>query len=182
MAAVDAQFYWMSAKVPNDQFLLYAFDGEPTDLERAVAQVYRRARGCPGLGMRVQDRGALAYPQWVPTPVQRDQLVCHDLADRSWQGCLAAVVGLASKQLDMRRMPWRLHVFTPVHDVPGVSGLGTVAVMQFAHALGDGARGFGDGRVAVRPAGRGSRNSQVACGFPAVAGRPCGPRSSPTGS
>lgn len=74
MAAVDAQFYWMSAKVPNDQFLLYAFDGEPTDLERAVAQVYRRARGCPGLGMRVQDRGALAYPQWVPTPVQRDQL------------------------------------------------------------------------------------------------------------
>lgn len=140
MAAVDAQFYWMSAKVPNDQFLLYAFDGEPTDLERAVAQVYRRARGCPGLGMRVQDRGALAYPQWVPTPVQRDQLVCHDLADRSWQGCLAAVVGLASKQLDMRRMPWRLHVFTPVHDVPGVSGLGTVAVMQFAHALGDGAR------------------------------------------
>lgn len=29
MAAVDAQFYWMSAKVPNDQFLLYAFDGEP---------------------------------------------------------------------------------------------------------------------------------------------------------
>lgn len=112
MAAVDAQFYWMSAKVPNDQFLLYAFDGEPTDLERAVAQVYRRARGCPGLGMRVQDRGALAYPQWVPTPVQRDQLVCHDLADRSWQGCLAAVVGLASKQLDMRRMPWRLHVFT----------------------------------------------------------------------
>lgn len=140
MAAVDAQFYWMSAKVPNDQFLLYAFDGEPTDLERAVAQVYRRARGCPGLGMRVQDRGALAYPQWVPTPVQRDQLVCHDLADRSWQGCLAAVVGLAGKQLDMRRMPWRLHVFTPVHDVPGVSGLGTVAVMQFAHALGDGAR------------------------------------------
>lgn len=112
MAAVDAQFYWMSAKVPNDQFLLYAFDGEPTDLERAVAQVYRRARGCPGLGMRVQDRGALAYPQWVPTPVQRDQLVCHDLADRSWQGCLAAVVGLAGKQLDMRRMPWRLHVFT----------------------------------------------------------------------
>lgn len=74
MAAVDAQFYWMSAKVPNDQFLLYAFDGEPTDLERAVAQVYRRARGCPGLGMRVQDRGALAYPQWVPTPVQRDQV------------------------------------------------------------------------------------------------------------
>jgi len=31
MTAVDAQFYWMSAKVPSDEFLLYAFDGEPTD-------------------------------------------------------------------------------------------------------------------------------------------------------
>ncbi|HUH67742.1 MAG TPA: hypothetical protein VLZ05_02040, partial [Mycobacterium sp.] len=24
MAAVDAQFYWMSAKIANDEFLLYA--------------------------------------------------------------------------------------------------------------------------------------------------------------
>ena len=35
MAAVDAQFYWMSAKIPNDEFLLYAFDGEPADLDAA---------------------------------------------------------------------------------------------------------------------------------------------------
>jgi hypothetical protein len=36
MTAVDAQFYWMSAKVPSDDFVLYAFEGEPTDFERAV--------------------------------------------------------------------------------------------------------------------------------------------------
>jgi hypothetical protein len=44
MTAVDAQFYWLSAKVPSDQFLLYAFDGEPTDFERAVDDVRGRAK------------------------------------------------------------------------------------------------------------------------------------------
>ncbi len=33
--AVDAQFYWMSAKLPNDQFLLYAFDVEPVGVRLA---------------------------------------------------------------------------------------------------------------------------------------------------
>ncbi len=47
MTAVDAQFYWMSAKVPSDEFLLYAFDGEPTDFERAVDEVRNRAQDCP---------------------------------------------------------------------------------------------------------------------------------------
>jgi WS/DGAT C-terminal domain len=140
MAAVDAQFYWMSAKVPNDEFLLYAFDGEPADLGRAMAQVCRRARACPDLTMRVRDGCALRYPQWVPTAVEPGQVVCHDVADRSWRACLAAVVGLVGDQLDIRRMPWRVHVFTPVHGIPGVGGPGTVAVMQVPHALADGAR------------------------------------------
>ena len=54
MAAVDAQFYWMSAKIGNDQFLLYVFDGEPADVEEAVTQVIRRARRCRDLGLRVE--------------------------------------------------------------------------------------------------------------------------------
>jgi hypothetical protein len=140
MAAVDAQFYWMSAKVPNDDFLLYAFDGEPADWARAIEQVCRRARICPDLTMRVQDGSSLTYPRWVPAAIGPEQVVRHDLADRSWSDCLAAVAGLAGAQLDTRRMPWRLHVFTPVFGVPGVTGPGTVAVMQVAHALADGAR------------------------------------------
>jgi hypothetical protein len=44
MAAVDAQFYWMSAKIPNDEFLLYAFGGEPTATGRR-----RRCCAVPGL-------------------------------------------------------------------------------------------------------------------------------------
>ena len=140
MAAVDAQFYWMSAKVPNDDFLLYAFDGEPADLGRAIEQVCRRARACPDLTMRVHDGSALTYPQWVPAGVGPEQLVRHELTDHSWHGCLAAVVGLAGDQLDIRQMPWRLHVFTPVLGIPGVTGPGVVAVMQVAHALADGVR------------------------------------------
>ncbi|ORC01148.1 DUF1298 domain-containing protein, partial [Mycobacterium persicum] len=154
MAAVDAQFYWMSAKIPNDQFLLYAFDGDAVAAERAIAQLLDRARACPELRMRVHDRSALSYPRWVAAGVEREQVVRHGPTDGSWHGCLAAVAALADEQLDIRRMPWRVHVFTPVTGIPGVGGAGTVAVVQVAHALGDGARAsaragglFGNGRA-----------------------------------
>ncbi|WP_406817788.1 wax ester/triacylglycerol synthase domain-containing protein [Mycobacterium sp. M23085] len=140
MAAVDAQFYWMSAKIPSDEFLLYAFDGEPADYSRAVEQVRLRANAEPALTMRVRDRGRFRYPRWVPVSVTPDQVVRHSLADHSWDGVLASVAGLADDQLDVRRMAWRLHVFTPVRGIPGVTGSGTVAVLQVAHALADGAR------------------------------------------
>ena len=140
MAAVDAQFYWMSAKIPSDEFLLYAFDGEPADYPRAVEQLCARANAEPALTMRVRERGPLRYPQWIPMGVTSAQVMRHELAERSWDGVLATVAGLADDQLDVRRMAWRLHVFTPVRGVPGVTGLGTVAVLQVAHALADGAR------------------------------------------
>ncbi|MCV7349324.1 DUF1298 domain-containing protein [Mycobacterium parmense] len=141
MAAVDAQFYWLSAKVPNDEFLLYAFDGVPADRGRAVEEVLGRARACPDLAMRVRDDNRLTYPRWVPTPVTVEQVVFREPADPGWQGCLTAVAGLFRDQLDIRRMAWRLHVFTPVPGIPFVDGAGTVAVLQVPHALADGARG-----------------------------------------
>lgn len=140
MAAVDAQFYWMSGKIPSDEFLLYAFDGEPADYTDTVVQLRRRADTEPALTMRVRDRGPLRYPQWVPVSVAAQQVVRHELAEHSWDGVLGAVAGLADDQLDVRRMAWRLHVFTPVWGIPGVGGPGTVAVLQVAHALADGAR------------------------------------------
>jgi hypothetical protein len=141
MTAVDAQFYWMSAKVPSDQFLLYAFDGEPTDFERAVADVRRRAQACRALTVRVDDGSPLTYPSWVPTTLEPERVTRHQLDDDSWRGCLDAVVRLAADQLDIRRAPWRLHLFAPVRGLPGGTAPGTVAVMQVAHALADGTRG-----------------------------------------
>jgi hypothetical protein len=140
MTAVDAQFYWMSAKVPNDQFLLYAFDGEPTDFERAVEDVRSRAQACQALMLRVDDGSPLTYPSWVPTTLEPERVTRHQLDDDSWTGCLDAVVRLADDQLDSRRAPWRLHLFAPVRELPGGTRPGTVAVVQATHALADGGR------------------------------------------
>ena len=178
MTAVDAQFYWMSAKVPNDEFLLYAFDGEPTDFERAVDDVRSRAQACRALTVRVEDGSPLTYPSWVPTAVEPERVIRHQLDDDSWRGCLDAVVRLADDQLDIRRAPWRLHLFAPVHDLPGGTGPGTVAVMQVAHALADGASRLGAGRLAVRPGDSGARRGDVVAGFPALARRRCRSRPS----
>jgi hypothetical protein len=140
MTAVDAQFYWMSAKIPSDQFLLYAFAGEPTDFDRAVDDVRSRARACRALTVRVEDGSPLTYPSWVPTTLEPERVTRLQLDDCSWRGCLDAVVRLADDQLDIRRAPWRLRLFAPVHDLPGGTGPGTVAVLQVAHALADGTR------------------------------------------
>jgi hypothetical protein len=39
LSAVDAHMYWMSAKIPNDQFLLYGFGGTPSDLDEALRTI-----------------------------------------------------------------------------------------------------------------------------------------------
>jgi hypothetical protein len=140
MTAIDAQFYWMSAKIPSDEILLYAFDGLPTDLERAGDEVRTRASDCPALTVRVEDGSRLTYPRWVATTVEPDRIVRHHLDDDSWQSCLDAVCRIADDPLDSRQAPWRMHLFAPVRGIPGNTGPGTVAVMQFAHALCDGPR------------------------------------------
>src|SRR4029077_6327038 len=150
LSAVDAQMYWMSAKIPNDQFLLYGFSGVPSDVEETLASVRVRAGGCADLCLRVRDRGVLTYPAWVPGDVSPDQFVVHELDDNSWAGCLAAIARLPEHQLDAQAMNWRLHVFAPVDGLPG-AGVGTVVVLQATHVLGDWHPVFDAGGMAVRP-------------------------------
>ena len=140
LSAVDAQTYWLSAKIPNDAFLLYAFAGEVVDLERTLEGISQRAWASPEFRLRIEDGNPLRYPAWATGTVEAEQFVVHDLANNTWAGCLAAAVGLADHQLDPRRMAWQLHVFTPVEGVPG-TGVGTVAVLQTSHAFADGVRG-----------------------------------------
>jgi hypothetical protein len=138
LAAVDAQTYWMSAKIPNDQFLLYAFAGVPADLEQAVDVVRRRAQAAQELRLRIEDRNPFSYPAWVRSDIDADQVAVHEPVG-GWADCLTAVAALAEHQLDPRRNAWRVHVFPSVDDVPG-AGVGTIAVLQSAHVLGDGIR------------------------------------------
>ncbi len=58
LAAVDAQTYWMSAKIPNDQFLLYGFAGVPANLDQAIGVIRGRADECAELRLRVRDGNA----------------------------------------------------------------------------------------------------------------------------
>jgi hypothetical protein len=133
MAPADAHLLWLSAKVPNDQFLLYAFDGAAT--ESGVAELVRRAEGCPELRLRVVEDRRWHYPRWEPGQVRAEQFAVHDGGD--WQSCLDAMSALP--QLDTGQMPWRVNIFGEVTGVPGV-GVGAVVLVQMSHALGDGTR------------------------------------------
>lgn len=137
MAAADAQLFWLSAKVPNDQFLLYAFGGIPDDLDAAVGAVRRRAVSCPELSLRAVDDSRWRYPRWEPGPITDAHFTVRDGAGQDWQDCLDAVSRLS--QLDSTVAPWRVHVFPCVAAVPGGTA-GSVVVVQISHALGDGTR------------------------------------------
>ncbi|MGB5151231.1 MAG: DUF1298 domain-containing protein, partial [Mycobacterium sp.] len=147
LTAVDAQMFWMSARMPNDTFLLYGFDGVPADMDAAVGELVANALTSPDLSQRIEDESWWQYPTWVRHDVSAAQFTVHDLADTSWMGCLAAVNALVADQLDARVMPWRLHLFPGVRGIPGVAAAGTVAVLQITHALGGGGRTCGPAAV-----------------------------------
>jgi hypothetical protein len=140
MAAVDAQMLLLSAKIANDQFALFAFDGAPDDLGAAIGQLRYRAQLCADLCLRVADEHPWRYPRWVPGPVTSEQFIVHAGTGGDWQSCLDRVSQLAEQQLDVSQMCWRVHIFPDITDVPGASAATSVVVMQIAHALGDGTR------------------------------------------
>lgn len=130
MAAPDAQLLWLSATVPNDQFLLFVFDGSPN--LSAVEDIRRRAESIPELCLRVHDDGPWRYPRWVRGPVRPEQFVVHPGSPGEWQGCLESVERLLADQLEVSEMAWRVHILP--------SAKHCVVVVQIAHALGDGTR------------------------------------------
>ena len=140
LTPIDAQTFWLAAKIPNDTFLLFGFAGVPKHLERALDEIEARARSCPDLQLRVDDHKSLSYPAWASGGVDRSQFVVHELEDRTWAACLAGVCALIAEQVDAGVRAWRLHVFGEVVGIPGVDGAGTVAVLQISHALGGGGR------------------------------------------
>ena len=118
MAAADAQLLLLSAKVPNDQFLLYGFDAAPRG--DALEAIRRNADACEELKLRVLDDHPWRYPRWVRSELSADQFVVH--GDAQWPG------DSPPAQLDVSRMAWRVHLYA-----------GAV-VVQMSHALGDGSR------------------------------------------
>lgn len=142
MAAADAQLFWLSDKVPNDQFLLYAFDGTPADIAAATGEMGRRARRCPDLRLRAVDGNRWRYPRWESVDIADERFTVHAETGLDWQECLDVVARLS--QLDTSRMAWQVHVFPRVRGVPSIETgsvvAGSVVVMQISHSLGDGTR------------------------------------------
>lgn len=142
MSAVDAMWYWTSSAMPSDQFLVYGFTSPPTALDVVAGQIRRRAATIDDLRLRVTDVPAhLDRPYWRRAPVSADQVrVTHD--SMTWQACLDRIAQSMDDPLDARQQMWRLHLYGAVTPAPGVaegSDL-VVAVLQVAHALGDGRR------------------------------------------
>lgn len=132
--------FWMSAKIPNDTFLVYGFDGVPADLDLALEELVAQARASVDLSQRIDDSSRVHYPSWVPSAAERSRFTLHAPGERTWAGCLAAVRAVVHDQLDPRVTPWRLHIFAGIDGIPGVSGPGTVVALQITHALGGGGR------------------------------------------
>jgi hypothetical protein len=133
MSPVDAQMFWMSKKIPSDQFLVFGFDGPAADVGAAVAEVRSRAEACAELRLRVVDDCGIRYPRWVDGGVVLPAQFDVRTGGLSWAACLDRVSGLVDDQLDAREMCWRMIVFPDVDD-------GAVVVVQMVHALGDGTR------------------------------------------
>jgi hypothetical protein len=138
LTAVDAQSFWMSAKIPNDTFLVFGFAGVPADPAAAIDDVTGRAAAIPELAVRIDDGSPLLYPHWVGVGVADDQVVMREAA--TWAEVMAATVTLVDDQLAAEERAWRLFVFPAVDGVPGVTGPGTAVVLQISHALGGGGR------------------------------------------
>lgn len=143
MAAADAASYWMSVRIPNDQFLLYCFATPSISIDGCARRLMARARHVDDLCLRVHDVPATAdRPYWVSAEPDPDQ-VRVDTTTRTWSSCLESVAGLIGEPLVPSRAAWRLHLFGPVTDLPvgdDESVIGVVVVLQISHALGDGRR------------------------------------------
>ncbi|WP_202421930.1 WS/DGAT domain-containing protein [Gordonia sp. SID5947] len=138
MEPADSRMYWLSAAIPNDQFLLYCFVDQQVPMADLAEGLRRRAGRVADLCLRVCDVPlSLDQPLWVHRPVTPDQVVVHAGAD-TWQRCLERVGSLMADQLVPTRSCWRLHLLGPVTDTP--RGPAVVAVLQIVHSLGDGRR------------------------------------------
>lgn len=149
----------MSAKIPNDQFLLYCFDTE-AHADSVRLQLVDAARGVDELCIRVTDT-RFGYPRLRPMTVGPEHVRGHR-SGLSWRECLSATALLVGHPVDTAHSPWRVHLFERVVDAPRCNGPALVVVLQISHALGDGRvvsslarRLFGDTRTpAVTASGR----------------------------
>lgn len=134
----DARAYWMAAKIPSDQFLLYCFDQGPEDLDAEVLRLLERSACIEVLGRHITNAPArLDYPRWTAASPRTDA-ISIDRKPHTWLECLDAIASAFDHQVDPRISVWHLHLYPNVIDAPGGAGPAVVAVLQLSHAAADG--------------------------------------------
>ena len=141
MTPTDAQTFWISEKIPNDQLLLYCFEGQSESLANIRRAVLDRASSMPDLSVRIREvPWHLDYPLWEPMPVNQSLVVTHRLPESSWEECINAIEVLLENHVNPRVTPWLLHLFEGVRGAPRCERPALIAVLQVAHSLADGKR------------------------------------------
>lgn len=145
--------YWLARRTPNDQFLLYCFDGAQQQPELLREFVVRRSAQIADLTVRIRDVPFhVDYPYWERAEFGSDQIVEHELAEPKWRDFTTAVAALLTTALDPRVSPWRLHIFRGVQDAPRCDDRpALIAVLQVSHALADGKRASSIARALFAP-------------------------------
>lgn len=152
MTPTDAQTFWISEKIPNDQLLLYCFDGQSQSIDELRRSAVERASLIPDLNVRIRESPwHLDYPVWEPMPVDASLVRVHELTDDSWIWCIQGIEKLLENHVDPRESPWALHLFHGVTGVPRCSGPALIAVLQVAHSLADGKRASAIARQLFSP-------------------------------
>ncbi|MGL4306593.1 MAG: wax ester/triacylglycerol synthase domain-containing protein, partial [Mycobacteriaceae bacterium] len=105
----------MSAKIPSDQFLLYAFV-DPTDSVQQIRDaLVLRSRMIADLRLRIRAVPLhLDYPQWVRMLPSAAQISIHQLENPIWLSCCEAVAALGDTQLEAQKSPWHIHLFPKI--------------------------------------------------------------------
>ena len=138
----DALMYWLSQRIPTDQFLLFGFEASDAEPESLQELLIRRAGQIADLQVRLRDVPlGVDYPYWVPRDVGADQFVDHVLSDTTWPGFRAALGELLTERLDVHVSPWRVHSFRGITGAPRCGdSTALIVVLQLSHALADGRR------------------------------------------
>ncbi|WP_245677170.1 wax ester/triacylglycerol synthase family O-acyltransferase [Nocardia acidivorans] len=145
LTARDAVFvYDEFERHPCNIVAVYAFDATaPGAVTPDAATVIPWARARLGHFRLFQRRLArvpwdLDLPYWVPDPEFDIERHIRLEPQRDWAAVRLRIAEIAATRMDLRRPPWRIHLFDQVLGYPGAPGAVTLVLLGFHHSAGDG--------------------------------------------
>lgn len=136
-----ANYYVARTGWITDWMMFWVFDsagGTQPSREEIADQFLARTDLFDQMNRRIADvPGCADYPYWITgdSGVLDHIEFQGDDTELTWADCTDRIDSLLGIPLDARIKAWRVTVFPSVHDVPTLTGVGTVVVLQVSHAL-----------------------------------------------